>query len=133
MFLSERREFPSTPCIAEKRKTLMTVRVSMLLKSRTSLTCFRACFLPGRAKILSASRYIAHLLDKYGKIRLNTFIIVVVKRRGFVLLVVCGNLLLRNVVIPSPTISHCLLPLTAHSTHSRLSPPPSHHRSCPRF
>jgi len=25
-------------------------RVSMLLKSRTSLTCFRACFLPGRAK-----------------------------------------------------------------------------------
>jgi len=29
----------------------------MLLKSRASLTCFRACFLPGRAKDLSALRY----------------------------------------------------------------------------
>ena len=28
----------------------------MLLKSRTSLTCFRACVLPGRAKDLSAPR-----------------------------------------------------------------------------
>jgi len=37
-------------------KNLMTTRVSMLLKSRASLTCFRACFLPGRAKDLSASR-----------------------------------------------------------------------------
>jgi len=33
---------------------MMTARVSMLLKSRASLTCFRACFLPGRAKDLSA-------------------------------------------------------------------------------
>ena len=40
-----------------KKKTLMTARVSMLLKSRASLTCFRACFLPGRAKDLSAPRY----------------------------------------------------------------------------
>jgi len=32
----------------------MTDRVSMLLKSRASLTCFRPCFLPGRAKDLSA-------------------------------------------------------------------------------
>ena len=39
-------------------KNLMTARVSMLLKSRASLTCFRACFLPGRAK--AAPRYIAH-------------------------------------------------------------------------
>ena len=29
----------------------------MLLKSRASLTCFRTCFLPGRAKDLSAPRY----------------------------------------------------------------------------
>jgi hypothetical protein len=36
---------------------LMTARVSMLLKSRASLTNFRGCFLPGRAKDLSASRY----------------------------------------------------------------------------
>ena len=36
----------------------MTARVSMLLKSRASLTCFRACFLPGRARDLSAPEYI---------------------------------------------------------------------------
>ena len=30
----------------------------MLLKSRGSLTCFRACFLPGRSKDLSAPRYV---------------------------------------------------------------------------
>jgi len=36
----------------------------MLLKSRASLTCFRACFLPGRAKDLSAARYIG-LYVKY--------------------------------------------------------------------
>jgi len=56
MFLSEWREFPSAPCLAKKRKNLMTARVSMLLKSRASLTSFRACFLPGRAKDLSAPR-----------------------------------------------------------------------------
>ena len=27
---------------------LMTARISMLLKSRASRTCFRACFLPGQ-------------------------------------------------------------------------------------
>ena len=42
-------------------KNLMTAHVSMLLKSSASLTCFRACFLPGRAKDLSAPRNI-HLL-----------------------------------------------------------------------
>ena len=35
----------------------MTARVSMLLKLRASLTCFRACFLPVRAKDLSAPWY----------------------------------------------------------------------------
>jgi len=39
MFLSEWREFPSAPCLAGKK--LMTARVSMLLKSRASLMCFR--------------------------------------------------------------------------------------------
>ena len=58
MLLSEWREFPSAPCLAGKKKTLMTTRVSMLLKSRASLTCFRACVLPCRAKDLSAPRYI---------------------------------------------------------------------------
>jgi len=37
--------FGALPC--RKKKNLTTARVSMLLKSRTSLTCFRACFLPG--------------------------------------------------------------------------------------
>ena len=32
---------------------MMTARV-LMLKSRVSLTCFQACFLPGRAKDLSA-------------------------------------------------------------------------------
>jgi len=35
----------------------MTARVSMALKSRASLTCFRAYFLPGRDKDLSVPRY----------------------------------------------------------------------------
>ena len=38
----------------QKKKNLMTARVSMLLKSCAILTCFRACFPPGRAKDLSA-------------------------------------------------------------------------------
>jgi len=57
MFLSEWREFPSAPCLAGKKK-LMTARVSMLLKSRESLTYFRACFFPDQAKDLSARRYV---------------------------------------------------------------------------
>jgi len=39
-----------------KIKNLMTARVSILLKLRAALTCFRACFLPGRAMDLSAPR-----------------------------------------------------------------------------
>jgi len=39
------------------KKNFMTARVSMLSKSRASLTCFRACFHPGQAKDLSAPRY----------------------------------------------------------------------------
>ena len=58
MFLSEWGEFPSASCLAGKKKNLMTARVSMLLKSRASLTCFRACFFPGRAKDVSAPRYV---------------------------------------------------------------------------
>jgi len=55
MFLSERREFLSAPCLAGKNN-LMTARVSKLLKSRASLMCFRSCFLPGRVKDLSELR-----------------------------------------------------------------------------
>ena len=46
--------FGALPC---RGGDLMTLRISVLLKSRVSLTCFRACFLPGRAKDLSAPRY----------------------------------------------------------------------------
>jgi len=45
--------FGALPC---RKKYLMAARVSMLLKSRASLTCFRAGFLSGRAKDLSAPR-----------------------------------------------------------------------------
>ena len=48
--------FGALPC--RGKKILMISRVSMLLKSRASLSCFRACFLIGRAKDLSAPRYI---------------------------------------------------------------------------
>ena len=57
MFLSEWREFPSAPCLAGKKETWWQLAL-MLLKSRASLTCTRACFLPGRAKDLSAHRYL---------------------------------------------------------------------------
>jgi len=38
MFLPEWSEFSSTPCLAGGKMNLMTARVSMLLKSRASLT-----------------------------------------------------------------------------------------------
>ena len=41
----------------QEKKNLMTARVSMFLKSHTSLTCFRDFFLSGRAKDLSAPRF----------------------------------------------------------------------------
>ena len=46
------------PC---RERNLMTARVSML-KSHSSLTCFRACFLPGRTQDLSAPRLCMILL-----------------------------------------------------------------------
>jgi len=50
----------------------MTARVSMLLKSRASLTCFRACFLPGRGKDLSAPRYFP--LKQYHNFAIHAYI-----------------------------------------------------------
>ena len=52
--------FGVLPC-RKKKKNLMTARVSMLLKSLASLTCFRASFRPGRAKDLSAPRYLNNI------------------------------------------------------------------------
>ena len=63
MFPSEWRGFPPAPCLEGGKKTLMTARV-LMLKSRASLTCFRACFLPGRAKDLSAPRYVGGWLPR---------------------------------------------------------------------
>jgi len=40
----------------DARSTTHQIHISMLLKSRSSLTCFRASFLPGRTKDLSAPR-----------------------------------------------------------------------------
>ena len=54
--------FGALPC--RKKKNLMTGRFSMLLKSRASLTWFRACFFRGRAKDLSAPQYISGLIPK---------------------------------------------------------------------
>jgi hypothetical protein len=51
MFLLEWREFPSAPCFAEKQELDES---SLLEVVEIALTCFRACFLPGRAKDLSA-------------------------------------------------------------------------------
>ena len=48
--------FGALPCRGKKRN-LMTAHVSML-KSRASLTFFRACILPGRAKDFSAPRFV---------------------------------------------------------------------------
>ena len=39
------------------KKNLMTAHVSILLKSCASLTCFRPCLIPARAKDLSAPKY----------------------------------------------------------------------------
>ena len=56
--------FGTLPC--RKKETLMKARVSILLKSRASLTCFRTCFLPGRAKDLSAPLYIYIYIHIHG-------------------------------------------------------------------
>jgi len=62
--------FGALPCM---KSNLMTGRVPMLLKSRDSLTCFRACFLPGRAKGLSEPLYIRTIMFKFVVLSLNTF------------------------------------------------------------
>jgi len=68
--------FGALPC---RKKNLVIARVSILLKSRSSLTFFRACFFPGRAKDLSAPRYLflsVVLLRKWKQWKRN-----IIKRR----------------------------------------------------
>ena len=55
-----RISFGALPC---RKKKLMRAHVSMLLKSRASLTCLRACFLPGWSKDLSAPRYVGPVIS----------------------------------------------------------------------
>ena len=64
MFLSERREFPLR-CPAVGGELDDSSRLDVVEIARASLTCFRACFLPGRAKDLSAPLYIAHVQNSY--------------------------------------------------------------------
>jgi len=54
MFLSEWREFSSAPCLAGGGTWPLMSRCCW---NSERPTCFRACFLPGRTKELSASRY----------------------------------------------------------------------------
>jgi len=65
MFLSEWREFPSAPSLAGKKTLNDSSRLDVVEKSRASLTCFRACFLHGRAKELSAPLYCIILFNNF--------------------------------------------------------------------
>ena len=68
--VSVRMAWISFGALSCRKRNLMTARVSILLKSRASLTCFRACFLPGRAKDLSATRVL--LQHTSGQVRPQT-------------------------------------------------------------
>jgi len=67
--VSVRMAWISFGALPWRERNLMLARFSILLKSRASLTCFRACFLPGRAKDLSAPRYrmFLYLIPKHGR------------------------------------------------------------------
>jgi len=54
MFLSELREFPSSPCLAGGKKKLNDSSRLDVVEIARVLTCFRDCFLSDRAKDLSA-------------------------------------------------------------------------------
>jgi len=57
MFLSEWCEFLSAPCLTGKKKLNDSSRLDVVEIARVP-DVFRACFLPGRAKDLSALRYL---------------------------------------------------------------------------
>ena len=61
--------FGALPC---RKRNLMTARISILLKSRASLTCFRGYFLPGRTKDFSAPRYFIVVLPSRTKGLMST-------------------------------------------------------------
>jgi len=62
-----------------RKRNLMTARVSILLKSRASLTCFQACVLPGRANDLSApGHYSADNVSMWGTISSGLYTVTIV-------------------------------------------------------
>ena len=62
MFLLEWREFPSAPCLAGKEKLDDSSRLDVV-EILAILTEKLACFLPGRAKDLSAPLYFIRQLS----------------------------------------------------------------------
>jgi len=56
MFLSEWREFPSAPCLAEKKNLDDSSRLDVVEIARVP-DMLRDCFLPVRGKDFSAPRY----------------------------------------------------------------------------
>ena len=64
--------FGALPCRKE-RKNLMAACISLLLKPRASLTRFRDCFLPGRAKDLPAPRQVSVYLNSFVKLQIFNF------------------------------------------------------------
>ena len=79
--------FGALPC---RKRNLMTARFSILLKSRASLTCFGACFLPGRDKDLSAPQVLLRRMP--GQVRPQTDYLVyrpVLKKESSWMQVIC--------------------------------------------
>ena len=66
MFLSEWREFPSAPCLVGEKKFDDSSHLDVVEITRVP-DMFPSCFLPGRAKDLSAPRYtlIHHRICKF--------------------------------------------------------------------
>jgi len=79
MFLSEWREFPSAPCLAGKKELDDSSRLDVVEIALVP-DMFRDCFLPGRAKDLSAPWYYPRWVAlKRGKSYRNLFSVCLVK------------------------------------------------------
>jgi len=64
--VSVRMAWISFGALPGRKRNLMTARISILLKSFASLTCFRACFRTDLAKDFSAPRYLYTWHADYG-------------------------------------------------------------------
>ena len=70
MFLSEWREFPSASCLAGKKKRDDISRLDVVEIARVP-DMLQSCLLPGRAKDLSAPRYL--VCSSYYKFRCSLY------------------------------------------------------------